>query len=102
MDMSNPGFGMRGPASSAGPLRRRGGTLTRRAVRLALLGGGLACAMLDGGCIHAPRQSTDSVLTSPAPPSSAPPTAGRDGVPTVSVELNRTVGENTTFHKSAT
>lgn len=79
-------------------------TKMRRAVRPVLLGLGLASAALQGGCVHAPRQSTESVLPAPAPASasSATTTAGRDPVPTVSVDLNRTVGENTTFHKSAT
>ena len=38
----------------------------------------------------------------PASPPPAPPAASSDATPTVSVNLNRTVGENTTFHKTAT
>src|SRR5262249_49326502 len=62
----------------------------------------IASAALDGGCIVTPRRSADSVLpTQPAPPTAAP-TAARDSVPTVSVDLNRAAGESTTFHKAAT
>lgn len=74
----------------------------RRAARTALLGLGIACAILPCGCVHAPRTSPDSARKEPAPQTSPPPTAGRDDTPTVSVDLNRTAGENTTFHETAT
>lgn len=80
----------------------RTGIPGRRRRAAILLGIGLACAAVDGGCAHAPRQATNSVLSPQAAPTSAPPTASRDPVPTVSVDLNRTVGENTTFHRTAT
>jgi Tfp pilus assembly protein PilF len=68
---------------------------------MVLLGVGLACAGLDVGCVLAPRQPSVPVPPA-APPPSAPTVAGGDATPTVSVDLNRTVGENTTFHKTAT
>jgi tetratricopeptide (TPR) repeat protein len=71
----------------------------RRAIRPLLLRAGLTGAALCAGCVHAPRQAAAPV---PASPSPAPPTAPKDAVPTVSVDLNRTVGENTTFHKTVT
>lgn len=83
-----------------GPDRR--GRWPRRVARLAVLGAGLTCAVIDGGCVHAPRQATDSVLPAQAAPSPAPASSGRDAVPTVSVDLNRTAGESTTFHKTVT
>lgn len=62
----------------------------------------LAAACLAGmtlaGCVHGPRQASEPATATPAPssPASGEPTT------TVSVDLNRTVGENTTFHHSAT
>ena len=70
-----------------------------RAIWALLLGAGLTSAALCVGCVHAPRQAATPVPATPSPP---PPAAPKDATPTVSVDLNRTVGENTTFHKSAT
>jgi tetratricopeptide (TPR) repeat protein len=64
-----------------------------------LAGLGVACPLLHGGCAHAPRQAN---APAPAPSTSTPTVASNDATPTVSVDLNRSVGENTTFHKSAT
>ena len=73
----------------------------RGAIRPLLLGAGLTAAALCGGCVHEPRQAatpaTASLLL--APPAAA---ASKDATPTVSVDVNRTVGEDTTFHKTAT
>lgn len=67
--------------------------------RRALAAACLAGLSMTGGCVHGPRQVGESATTAPAPATS--PTSG-DPTPTVSVDLNRTVGENTTFHRSAT
>jgi tetratricopeptide (TPR) repeat protein len=70
----------------------------RGAIWPLLLGAGLTAAALCGGCAHTLRQAAAPVPASPAPPASAP----KDATPTVSVDLTRTVGEDTTFHKTAT
>ncbi len=75
------------------------GTAPRRAIRLVVSGVGLACVALYGGCVLAPRPAT---VPAPAPAAIAPPQAGRDGAPSVSVDLSRTAGENVTFSKTAT
>jgi tetratricopeptide (TPR) repeat protein len=75
------------------------GTIARRAAGAALREAGLACVLLIAGCIHAPRQATAPPASSSAP---APPPASKDPIPTVSVDLTRAVGENTTFHATAT
>jgi tetratricopeptide (TPR) repeat protein len=72
---------------------------SRLAIRSVLVGAGLWFAGLGGGCVHAPRQSTGPVAASPSP---TPPPSPGEVTPTVAVDLNRTVGENTTFHKTAT
>ena len=54
--------------------------------------------VLIGGCVHSPRHA-------PAPvPAAAPVRAATisDGIPTTSVDLSRTAGDNTTFHETAT
>jgi Tfp pilus assembly protein PilF len=71
----------------------------RRAIRLVASGVGLACVALYGGCVLAPRPAA---VPAPAPAAMASPQAGRDGVPSVSVDLSRTAGENVTFRKTAT
>jgi Flp pilus assembly protein TadD len=75
----------------------------RGAIWPLLLGAGLTAAALCVGCVHEPRQAatpaTSSLLL--APPASAA-SASKDSIPTVSVDLNRMVGEDTTFHKTAT
>ena len=52
----------------------------------------------------ASMRRAQAAAPAPASPLARPPpaAAGRDAMPTVSVDLNRTVGENTTFHKTAT
>ncbi len=72
---------------------------TRPRRRCALAAACLAGLSIVGGCVHGPRQAGESGTTAQAP---APPQASGDPTPTVSVDLNRTVGENTTFHRSAT
>jgi Tfp pilus assembly protein PilF len=79
--------------------KKRTGTIARRSARAVQLKIGPACAALIGGCVHAPRQATPPPAASPAP---VPPPAASDGTPTVSVDLNRAVGENTTFREKAT
>ena len=77
----------------------RTATIARRAARAAVLEAGLALAALFGGCVHAPRHAgAPPVATSSPAPSPAPSNA----TPTVSVDLSRTAGENTTFHETAT
>jgi Flp pilus assembly protein TadD len=71
----------------------------RGAIWPLLLRAGLTSATLCGGCVHAPRQAS---APGPASPPAPPPPAARDATPMVSVDLNRTAGENTTFHKTAT
>jgi tetratricopeptide (TPR) repeat protein len=65
-----------------------------RAALAILAGLGTGCAMTTG-------QPAPSTV--PAPPPAATPATGAQDVPaTTSVELSRTVGENTTFHPTAT
>jgi Flp pilus assembly protein TadD len=66
-----------------------------------LLGAGLTAAALCVGCAHTLRQADTQVPASP-PPAPAAVAASKDATPTVSVDLTRTVGEDTTFHKTAT
>jgi Flp pilus assembly protein TadD len=73
----------------------------RGAIWPLLLGAGLTAAALCGGCAHTLRQADAQVPASP-PPATAAVAASNDATPTVSVDLNRTVGEDTTFHKTAT
>ncbi|MHB1560957.1 MAG: tetratricopeptide repeat protein [Isosphaeraceae bacterium] len=67
--------------------------------RRALAAACLAGLSIVGGCVHGPRQVGEP--TTAASASESPQTSG-EPTPTVSVDLNRTVGENTTFHRSAT
>jgi Flp pilus assembly protein TadD len=67
-----------------------------------LLGAGIAGAAVHGGCAHGPHLTTGSKTAPPPAAPSATPAASRDAVPTVAVDLNRTAGEDVTFHKSAT
>jgi Tfp pilus assembly protein PilF len=58
-------------------------------------------AGLGTGCATTTGQPTPSTV--PAPPPAATPATGAQDVPaSTSVELSRTVGENTTFHPTAT
>ncbi len=79
--------------------RQHGERRTIRAGRVRSVTAWLACAAMVGGCVHGPRRADGPAPTSPSP---SQPAAAGESVPTVSVDLNRTVGENTTFHKSAT
>src|SRR5579885_3641858 len=108
MSMKKSGSGMWNAASPAGWRPSRSGmtegrgrscdrTAPRRAPRPLILGVGLACAALYGGCVHAPRPAP-----APAAPVPVPPGAAGSDIPVVSVDLNRTVGENTVFRKTAT
>ncbi len=90
--MIGKGTDMQDPEKNARPIRTR--------IRVGLA---IAWVLLAGGCVHTPRTAPDSVLNRPATSPPTPPTvAGRDGVPTATVDLNRTVGENTTFHATPT
>jgi Tfp pilus assembly protein PilF len=110
MNRKNSEFENRGPAAPAGSRPRRpgmmreggrscDGTPPRRAIRPVVLGIGLACAALGGGCVHAPRQAS---VPAPGSPATAPQVAGGADTPTVSVDLNRTAGESTVFRETAT
>ena len=98
MNRRNAEFGVRN-SESAIRRHRSGVRESGGATRLVLLCVGLACAGLHVGCAHTPRQPNVPV---PASPPSAPPVVGNDATPTVSVDLSKAVGENTTFHKTAT
>ena len=86
-------------------------TIDRRGLRIGMRGrplmwsilirAGLAMiAGLGTGCAMTPRQPTPPAVPAPTP---APTAAVPQDVPaTTSVDLSRTVGENTTFHPSAT
>lgn len=81
---------MRDPEKNARPIRIR-------------VGLAIAWGLSAGGCVHAPRTSPDPAVSArPAASSTPPPVVGRDGVPTATVDLNRTAGENTTFHSTPT
>jgi tetratricopeptide (TPR) repeat protein len=80
----------------------RQGIRPRRALRLLLLGAGIAGAAAHGGCAHGPQLSKGSSTAPPPAATSPAPAAPRDAVPTVAVDLNRTAGEDVTFHKAAT
>jgi Tfp pilus assembly protein PilF len=103
-------WGIRNPALPAGSRPCRsvsadggGRWRDRRAPRLVfrpvVLGIGLACAALDGGCVHAPRQAT---VPAPASSASATSAAGGADIPVVSLDLNRTAGESIVFRETAT
>ena len=96
MKMRNSEFGIRHSESAIRP--PRSAPRPRGAVRLIVLGAGLVRG-LAGGCVLAPRQPS---VPAPASPPSPPPGTSGDAKPAVTVDANRTVGENTTFHKSAT
>ncbi len=99
MTMRNSEWGIRDPESAIRP-GRSGARRRRGAIRMGVLIAGLLFATLHGGCVLAPRQPSVPGTTSPPPP---PPTvAGSDVKPTVAADVNRSVGENTMFHKSAT
>ncbi len=90
--MIEKGTDMQDPEKNPRPIRNR--------FRVGLA---VAWVLLAGGCVHTPRTSPDSVRARPTTTPPMPPTvAGRDGVPTGTVDLNRTVGENTTFHSTPT
>ncbi len=76
-----------------GGVARRTGHRRRRALAAAWLAG----MTMVGGCVHGPRPA-GAPATPPAP---APSSASGEVTPTVSVDLNRAVGENTTFHSKA-
>jgi Flp pilus assembly protein TadD len=58
-------------------------------------------AGLGTGCVLAPRQPNGSAVPAP-PPASTPSAVPQDVQATNSGDLSRTVGENTTFHPTAT
>ncbi len=70
-----------------------------KAIGTLLVGPGLAIAALCVGCVHAPRQAA---APASVPSSTAPAAKAEYPPPSASVNLNRTVGENTTFHTNAT
>jgi Tfp pilus assembly protein PilF len=65
-----------------------------------ILTGLAVLAVLGGGCVLAPRRTTPPETPAPSAPA---PAAAPDMPTTVSVDLTRTsVGDGTTFHKTAT
>lgn len=82
----------------AGRFSRRTGNRRRRALAAAWLAG----MTMVGGCVHGPRRVGEPASPAPASTASASASASGEATPTVSVDLNRTVGENTTFHPKAT
>lgn len=77
----------------------RPGELACRTVGPLLVTAGLIAAAFCSGCVHTPRQGA---APAPAAQAAAPAAPPRDDTPTVTVDLNRAVGENTTFHQTAT
>jgi tetratricopeptide (TPR) repeat protein len=77
----------------------RTGPIELRLRRLVLFKAGLAGMALIGGCVHAQRQAAAPPAASSSPSPSPPANAA---IPTASVDLSRTAGENTVFHEKAT